>query len=211
MFFRTLQTNSRKGNRLKPQLGRANLGVRFVACLGLLSVLLAAHFGFQGQAQTTSEYELKALVLSNFPKFIEWTPESFSNNTAPFVVGVVGDDPFNGKLDQTLEGKSLNARPVVVKHFKKGQNLRECHLLFISGSEQQRLAHILENLKGSSVLTVSDINSFCQKGGVIGLELENKKIRFVVNLDTADQARLRISSKLLALAKSVLGERRAGR
>jgi len=211
MVFRTLQTNSRQGNRLKPQLGRANLVVRFVACLGLLSLLFAAPVSFQGQAQSASEYELKAMFLYNFPKFIEWLPESFSNDAAPFVVGVLGNDPFSGQLDQMLNGKSLNARTVIVKHFKWGQNLRECQLLFISGSEQKRLGQILESLKGTSVLTVSDINSFCQKGGVIGLELENKKIQFIVNLDTADQARLRISSKLLSLAKRVLGDRRVGR
>lgn len=211
MFLRMLQTNSRKGNKLKPQLGRANLVVRVVVCLGLLSLLPVAHLAFQEPAQTASEYELKAMFLYNFPKFIEWTADSFSNDTAPFVVGVLGNDPFSGQLDQTMKGKSLNARPVVVKHFKWGQNLRECHLLFISGSEQKRLAQILDSLRGSSVLTISDINSFCQLGGVIGLELENKKIQFIVNLDTADQAKLRISSKLLSLAKRVLGERRAGR
>jgi hypothetical protein len=211
MCFRTLRKSSHEKERFKPRPGWGESFVRRVVLLSLVCWVFSASLAFPGRGQTASEYQLKAVFLYNFTKFIEWAPEAFSSDTAPFVVGVLGDDPFGGALDQTVNGKTMNGRPLTVKYLKWGQNMRECQLLFISASERKRLPQILENLRGSSVLTVSDINSFCQQGGIIGLELENNKIGFVINTNIAEQARLRISSKLLSLAKMVLGDRRSGR
>jgi hypothetical protein len=179
---------------------------------GLLAlVLLNASWGVPVHPQAPNEYQVKAAFLYNFARFIEWPAELFKEETLPLVVGVLGEDPFGSALDQSLNGKSINGRPLTIKRLKWGQNLRECQLLFISASEKKRLAQILDSLKGAGVVTISDLNNFCPQGGMIGFILEENKVRFVINLGVAEQARLRISSKLLKLAKEVLGERHAGR
>lgn len=179
--------------------------------LTLAGILLNSSLGLRVQAQAANEYQVKAAFLYNFAKFVEWSPEAFSSGTASLVVGVLGDDPFGNVLDQTISGKSINGRQFTIKRLKWGQNLRDCQILFISVSERKRLSQILESLKGAGVLTVSELSNFCQQGGMISFILEEHKVRFVINKDVADQARLRISSKLLTLAKAVLGEHHLGR
>jgi hypothetical protein len=193
------------------QLGWAKLFTRRLASLVLVGALLNGALGLCIQAQSADEYQVKAACLYYFAKFVEWSPEAFSNGSAVFVVGVLGDDPFGSALEQGLNGKSINGRHLTIKRLKWGQNLRDCHLLFICASEKKSLAQKLESLKGIGVVTISDLQNFCQQGGMIGFILEDSKVRFVINTDVAEQARLRISSKLLSLAKAVLGERHAGR
>jgi hypothetical protein len=193
------------------QLGWAGLFTLRLASLTLAGALLNGALGLRAQAQAADEYQVKAAFLYYFAKFVEWSPEVFSNDRAVFVVGVLGDDPFGSALEQGLNGKSINGRQLTIKRLKWGQNLRDCQLLFICASEKKRLAQILDSLKGVGVVTISDLNNFCQQGGLIGFILEDNKVRFVINTDVAEQARLRISSKLLSLAKAVLGERHAGR
>ncbi len=157
----------------------------------------------EAEAQTASEYQVKAAFLYNFAKFVEWSPEAFSDSGAPLVVGIIGDDPFGSAIDQTIDGKTVNGRRLMIRRLKWGQNLRDCHVLFVSSSERQRLSQILERLKGASVLTVSEMDQFIQQGGIIGFVIEASKVRFEINTSAAEQARLRISAKLLALATSV--------
>ncbi|MEP7340325.1 MAG: YfiR family protein [Acidobacteriota bacterium] len=159
----------------------------------------------EARAQAASEYQVKAAFLYNFAKFVEWPSEAFSNGGAPLVIGVIGDDPFGSAIDQTIKGKSINGHPLTITRLKWGQNLRACHILFISSSERKRLAQVLESLKGSSVLTVGDMDQFSQQGGIINLVMDASKVRFEINTSAADQARLKISSKLLILAKPVRG------
>jgi hypothetical protein len=176
-----------------------------------MSALLTGALNWRTQAQSANEYQVKAAFLYNFAKFVEWSPEAFSNGSAVFVVGVLGDDPFGNVLDQGFNGKSINGRHLTIKRLKWGQNLKDCHLLFICSSEKKRLAQIMESLRGAGIVTVSELHNFCQQGGMIGFILEDDKVRFVINTDVAEQAQLRISSKLLSLAKTVLGERHVGR
>lgn len=201
---------SRGGSR-HLQFGWVRLFLRELASLALAGALLNGGLGLHMHAQTANEYQVKAAFLYNFAKFVEWSPETFSQSDAAFVIGVLGDDPFGAALDQTIHGKSINGRQFIIKRLKWGQHLRDCQLLFICSSERNRLAQILESIKGASVLTVSELNNFCQQGGMISFILEENKVRFVINTDVAEQARLRISSKLLVLAKAVLGERSLGR
>lgn len=163
-----------------------------------------------GQALSPSEYQVKAFFLYNFVKFVEWPAEAFPSTEAPIIIGIVGEDPFGGVLDETIKSKTINGRPLTIKRLKKGQDLGSCHILFISLSEKGRLGQILENLKGSSVLTVSEIERFAHLGGTIHLFIEENKVRFEINADIAERARLKISSKLLALAKVVRDGHRIG-
>jgi hypothetical protein len=175
-----------------------------VCCLILAgAVLIPINTPHAGAGKGASEYELKAAFLFNFAKFVEWPAEAFSNESAPIVVGVVGDDPFNGSLD-SVGGKSVNGRRVAIRRLSASQDLRSCQMLFVSSSERKRLAQIVASVDGACVLTVGEMDGFVSNGGMIRLTMEDNKVRFEINAGTARRARLRFSSKLLSLAKRVI-------
>ena len=152
----------------------------------------------QVQAQA-DEYQVKAAFIFNFAKFVDWPGDAFSDGGS-LVVGVVGDDPFGGALDR-LNGSAVNGRRLRIKRLRLGDNLRDCHILFISKSEGRNLGKILDSIKGTSVLTIGEMPQFNQSGGMIRFVIQNSKVRFEINAAAAAQAHVRISSKLLALSK----------
>lgn len=168
-----------------------------IACLSL-ALLLPASAG--AQESQPSEYQIKAAFLFNFAKFVEWPPASFADENAPLVIGILGDNPFSGDLDRIIQNKTINGHPLAIKQFHSPVEARNCQMLFISASEKKRLTEIFEGLRGTSVLTVSETDSFTEAGGMINFIFENKKIRFQINDEAAKSARLKISSKLLSLA-----------
>jgi YfiR/HmsC-like len=177
------------------------LSLRKVAACCLVLGLLSCTLGGGIQAQASNEYQVKAAFLYNFAKFVDWPAEAFGDRNAQLVICVVGDDPFGGALDQAINGKSIGGRSLAVRRLKWGQELRSCHVLYISSSERKRLAQIIQSLRGASVLTVGEMGEFAQQGGIINFIWEANKVRFEINSQGSDQARLKISSKLLSLAK----------
>jgi hypothetical protein len=164
-------------------------------------VLLAAP-ELQARDARSLEYQVKAAFLFNFARFTEWPPASFSSPGAPFVLGVLGEDPFGDNLEQTVSGKSVHSRPLLVKRAATLQELGDCHILFVAGSEKRRLPEILEALKSRAVLTVSDVDDFVRSGGMIRLLPKGDTIRFEINARSAQEVGLKISSKLLRLAEN---------
>jgi hypothetical protein len=161
----------------------------------------------QGHAQDAlSEYQVKAAYLFNFLKFVEYPSESFADPLAPIGIGVVGDDPFGNALPQVVTGKTVQGRDLVIRSYRAGEDLRGAHILFISASEKKRLPVILSSLRGSSVITVADMGGFLEAGGMIQFLNENDRVRFAINVDATSRAKLKLSSKLLSLAKVVGGE-----
>ncbi|HXG66695.1 MAG TPA: YfiR family protein [Blastocatellia bacterium] len=159
----------------------------------------------RGQTRSANEYEIKAAYLYNFAKFIDWPAEVFPYANAPIVIGVVGDDPFGHVLDQVINGKTVNGRPLTVRRLAAGQDLRACHILFISSSEESRAAQIVGSLQGASVLTVGDMSRFIHLGGMIRFALTGNNVRFEIHVGRAERARLRLSSRLLSVAKVLRG------
>ena len=153
-----------------------------------------------------SEYQVKAAFLYNFARFVEWPSNAFPDAQAPILLGVVGEDPFGGALEQVIKGKTVNGRELVLKRLTRQQDLKGFHMLFVSSSEARHLSQILESLKGKCVLTIGETEGFAQTGGVINFTLEENKVHFEINVDTAERAHLKISSKLLALAKVLKDE-----
>jgi hypothetical protein len=184
---------------------------RGIALLIMLSFSVTALVLGRTHAQSANEYQVKAAFLYNFAKFVEWPSEAFSYSSAPLVVGVMGDDPFGSTLDQAIAGKVVNGHPLMIKRLKWGQDLRGCHILFISSSERKRLGQIFDSLRGANVLTIGESDRFGQEGGIITFVMEEEKVRFEINTSVADQSRLRVSSKLLALAKGARNGQQAGR
>jgi hypothetical protein len=155
------------------------------------------------QSGEPSEYEVKAAFLFNFTKFVEWPDSSFDSPHAPIVIGIVGDDPFGESLVRLVAGQKAQGRAIAIIKYRHSDDLRRCQILFISASERSRSAQILASLQETGVLTVSDIDGFAKIGGAVQLVIEENRVRFVVNLDAATQNKLRVSAKLLALARVI--------
>lgn len=172
--------------------------------LNVIVLLLLASFGagpsLPVQAQTPNEYRVKAAFILNFARFIDWPGDGYGEGGS-LVVGIIGDDPFGGSLDQ-LNGTTVNGHRIVIRRLKAGDYLKACQILFVSSSERNRLGKILESVRGGSVLTIGELPQFNQAGGVIKFVIQDDKVRFEINTGAGAQARLRISSKLLALSKS---------
>jgi len=148
------------------------------------------------------EYQVKAAFLFNFAKFVEWPTEAFSDPNAPLVITVFGEDPFNGSLE-AVKGKLVNNRKLTIRRVKDIQDIGKSNVLFVSPSAKKDLARILETLQGQSVLTVGEDGVFTQCGGIINFVKEDNRVRFEVNVSAAERAGLKISSRLLALARIV--------
>jgi hypothetical protein len=186
---------------------RARFIVTFLALVSFIHLVDALQV--HGQ-DALSEYQVKAAYLFNFLKFVEWPEESFADPLAPIVIGVVGEDPFGSALPQVVTGKTVQGRDLVIRIYHAGEDLRGAHILFISASERKRLPTILSSLRGSSVLTVADTSGFLDSGGMIQFLNENGRVRFAINVDATGRARLKMSSKLLTLAKMVGGNGKEG-
>ena len=154
---------------------------------------------------TAEEYSVKAAFLFHFAQFVEWPPEAFKDSNSPITYCTVGENPFQGALDASLNGKKIVERAVRVLHFKQAQELKECQVLFLGLAEKKSIAAELANLKGAPVLTVGESEHFAAEGGMIGFLLEDNKVRFEINVEAAEHAKLKISARLLALAKTVIG------
>ena len=165
----------------------------------ILAWLLMAGPGRAGDAQPT-EYQIKAAVIFNFVKFVEWPPTAFANAASPIVIGILGDNPFEDELASTVRGKTINNRPLAVQEFRSASEATNCHVLFISSSEKKRLPEILKGLQGTRALTVGETDGFTKAGGMINFFEEGKKLHFQINLDAARSAGLKISSRLLSIA-----------
>jgi len=154
-------------------------------------------------AGTPGEYEVKAALLYNFARFVTWPAGAFSHADSPFVIGVVGDDPFGSALERTLGAKSIGGRPIVIRRWPRARDRGACHILFVAASERAAVRRLLAPLAAEPVLTVSDMPGFAADGGIVGLRLVDSRITFEINEDHANAASLSISSRLLSLARLV--------
>jgi hypothetical protein len=170
--------------------------------------MLISFFAFCGplyapaDTLTPTEYQVKAAFLYNFTKFVEWPDKAFSNSTTPLNICILGRNPFENSID-IISDKSVQERITTVKMNPDSIQLNQCHILFISESENNRMAAILNRLDHSSVLTVADTEGFTSAGGMINLIMRDKKVCFEINLKAARKAGLKISSQLLSLAVRV--------
>ncbi|HEY4818354.1 MAG TPA: YfiR family protein [Candidatus Acidoferrum sp.] len=158
-----------------------------------------------------SEYRSKANFLATFPSFVEWPESAFSSAQSPFTICVRGDFSFGTSLAELTRGASPHGRRVEVRWVHKDQELRDCHIAFVSRSEAKRYAKLLQALEGATVLTVGETEGFLGAGGSISFSFEHDTLQFEVNLVASDTAHLRISSRLLALARHVVNRTEAAK
>lgn len=172
----------------------------------LLTLLcLCQYFAF-AENSPAKEYRLKAAFLFNFAGFAEWPANAFAAADTPMVIGVLGDNPFDGFLDEAVHGEKVNGHPLAVKFYHSIAEAQSCQILFISASEEEHLEADLADLKGKNILTVSDLADFARRGGIIQMATENNKIRLKVNLNSAKASGVVLSSKLLRPAEIVSGK-----
>jgi len=172
----------------------------------LLAVLIAAASGACPCGETPTEYEVKAAFILNFARFVEWPDAAPAGATGVLTIGILGKDPFEGALERVVENKMVGARKLAVVHVDGIELMKPVQILFISRSESGRLEEVLTKLRGAPVLTVGDMEHFARDGGVINFILEDGRIRFEINPAAARSAGLRLSSKLLRVAKVITPE-----
>jgi hypothetical protein len=154
------------------------------------------------QSQTTPlpEYKIKAVFLFNFTQFVEWPDNAFNSTTDPFVIGIVGKDPFGKYIDEAVAGEKMGDHPITIVRYRNTNEVGNCQVLFISAEEDESISAILSSLNQHAMLTVSDAPAFTQYGGMIGFITAKSKIRLQININAAKTAGLNISSKLLNVA-----------
>jgi hypothetical protein len=152
------------------------------------------------QAQTTPSYQVKAAFLYNFSQFVEWPASAFNWKGSPFVIGILGHDPFGSYIEEIVEGEKVGDRRILIKRFSSVAEVNECHILFVN---TRSAADDIRTLRNKSILTVSDEANFAKDGGMIRFVTDNNKIKLQINIVAARSANLNISAKLLRVAEIV--------
>lgn len=159
-----------------------------------------------GQSVDLSEYTVKAAFLFHFAQFVEWPEGTFQNTNSPLVYCTIGEDPFQGALEASFKGKAIGPHSLQVRHLKEASEAQGCHVVFLGTVTKRRVPEELASLKGNAILTVGESEQFVKDSGMIGFCMEESKIRFNINLEAAEKANLKISARLLMLAKTVIGK-----
>jgi hypothetical protein len=174
---------------------------RTILCWLMLLVQLSLLPQIYGQI--AREYDRRAACLYKLAEFVDWPSQAFPTDQTPFVIGVLGTDPFGKSLDEIAQNEVAKNRKLVVERYNNVIQIRSCHILFISPSEEARLDQILSALKGKSILTVGETEDFVRRGGVLRFRTERNALRLRINLEAAKAANLTMSSKLLHIAELV--------
>lgn len=167
------------------------------------ALLLAAPMRAAPEAPT--EWDVKAAYLYNFTRFVEWPEDRTTPADAPFVVAVLGPDPFGRVLDATFAGKTVGTHPVVVRRLERPEDASEVRILFVAGASDRDALRGLRAARGKPVLTVGDANGAGPRPVILTFLIRDSRVRFEVNLGAARDAGLKISSQLLKLALAVDG------
>ena len=175
-----------------------------VALIAILSALVGANCGMTGEVPFT-EYQVKALFILNFIKYVDWPDGTFADTNAPIVIGVLGENKITKDLGNSIKGRT-DSRQISIRQVEKNDDLQKFQILFISASEKKRLVEILVKTKSLPVLTVGETEGFIDQGGIINFVMKEKKVRLEINARVASEAGLHISSKLLSVADVVRGK-----
>ena len=156
---------------------------------------------FRLSAQTAPEYEVKAAYLLNFAKFVDWPPAAFAGADSPIAICILGKDPFGHSIDELVQGEAVNGRRLMVRRIATAPAAQTCQIVFTQSSGKDA-SEILGSL-GPGVLTVGEGGSFIRDGGIISFLIESRHVRFDIDQKAAETAELKLSSRLLAVARSV--------
>jgi hypothetical protein len=178
------------------------------AAVVVLALAASAH-SRAAEIPVAGEYDIKAAFLVNFSKFVKW--REHGPEGTPFVIGVIGTDPFGAKLDTIVRGRQVDDHPLVVQRFDGLDGAARCHILFVGVASAAEVAAILPQATARGMLVVGDGPGFIARGGMIEFFVEDQKVRFAINLEAASTAGLKVSSHLAQLATTPRGVLDVGR
>ena len=181
---------------------RVRVSARVVVFLCLIPFLCGALKPARCQA-TAEEYQIKAAFLYHFAQFVEWPDRTLNAKDPSLNLCIFDGNPHLMELRNSIEGKPIGSRVFHVRQLSQAQEIKGCHILFLSRDEARRQSATLKSLRGQPILTVGETVNFLTDGGMIRFHLEDNKIRFDINLGAAELSHLKISSRLLLLATSV--------
>ena len=153
---------------------RGARGISGCVALSLLSIVLfsGVHSSTAASPRVSEEYRVKLAFVYNFTKFIQWPDSAFTKDTDPFVIGLVGDDPFASLIDDNLKNQTVGSRRIEIRRFpgtgkEARKGMEDCHLLFVNLPEAKDLAEVVALLKKTPALTIGDKDGFAGSGGLI--------------------------------------------
>jgi hypothetical protein len=173
-----------------------------------VSLLLAGSRESSRAQSTDEEYRVKAAFIFHFAQLVDWPQETQTGEATSLFLCTIGEDPFQGALESTVAGKPVGNKVIRVRHLGPGEETQACQILFFGRAQSKRIPTLLSNLHNAPVLTVGESAGFLGAGGMICFVLDQNNVRFGINLDAAEAAKLKIGSRLLLLAQTVIGERR---
>ncbi|MGF7079352.1 YfiR family protein [Mucilaginibacter sp. UYCu711] len=173
---------------------------------GLSAVMLAFALFFtiqqtRAQNKPALEYQVKAAFLYNFTRFISWPASAFNSPKAPFIIGIVGNDPFGSYLEDIIDQEKVDDHPIIVQRYHDIRDINNCQILYISAGDNNKIKEIIAGVAHKNVLTVSDADKFVNWGGIINFFKDDNKLRVQINTAAAKAAGVEISSKLLKISK----------
>lgn len=187
-----------EGRHRKPERRR----LRLVACAALLAAA-AAWPGAGARAQDDLEQRVKAAFIYKFAGYVDWPSASFARPDTPLTIAVLGADSVAAELAQAVAGRRMNERPIVVKRLKTGESLDGVHIVFVGRPESTGLKQVAQAAQSRAVLVVTESEGALAQGSVINFVIADRKVRFDISLDSAEKSKLKLSSRLLAVAQQV--------
>jgi hypothetical protein len=165
----------------------------------LISAIVGSVFSAPTQGEARDEYQVKAAFLYNFARFVEWPAEAFTGPADPIVTCILGKDPFGRWLKEAINGRSIEGRPLTLRHIAGAAEAASCQILFVGSSEPKRVWAALAGVR--RVLTVGECGDASEGGAIVNFVIEDGKVRFEINTEAAELGKMRISSRLLSLAR----------
>ena len=187
---------------MEASFGRRHISVSIFALL-CIAVLVAGASQTARAQSAADEYQVKAAFLFHFAQFVDWPAGVLTASDPSLTLCIFKDEPRGMEFQSTIEGKTLGSRVFHVRLISQLQEIEECNILFLSRDQTRRQTAILQSLRGLGILTVGETPNFLSDGGIIRFHLVEDKIRFDINLEAAEAAHIKISSRLLLLATSV--------
>jgi hypothetical protein len=176
---------------------RAPLQVLAALLLALAALAVAPECAAQ------AEQQVKSAFIYKFAGYVEWPESAFAKPDTPFLIAVLGDEPVAAELEQAVVGRTINDRRIVVRRAKVGESFAGVHILFVGKAETARLGAILQGASPQPILTVTESEGALAQGSVINFVVAERRVRFEISLPSAERSRLKLSSRLLAVAAQV--------
>jgi hypothetical protein len=192
--------------RRSGSLSRCLLQILLLGLSALLlnAVLVKTCLG-QSQAEVL-EYRIKAAFLCKFANYVEWPAQAFARTDSPIVIGVVARDAVADEITRTAAALSVDGRPLKVRSLHQGDSIADVHLIYVASSENSRLAETLAAVKGRPVLVVTESSQAVALGSMINFVVVDNKVRFDISPHSAESSRLRISARLLSVARTLIAK-----